>query len=557
MFFCYNVNPENYYSGKGEGMSEQNKESFHYPLFVLGDLNGFFGLMFDNMTNLAFLAFILISVFQFPSEIVYQKMFPGTALGVFFGDLVYTLMALSLAKRTKNPNVTAMPLGLDTPSTIGVAFTVLGPAFIALKNGGMPVENAAMMTWYIGMATMVLIGIIKIVFSFVGSWVQKIVPQAGLLGSLAGIGLGLIGFFPLVEVFGLPIVGMISLGIILYTIIAKINLPKNIPGVFASVVLGTGLYYILGKAGLLGVPCSFPAAEFHFGLPIPSVEFLKGLSEALKYLPIAFPFALLTVIGGINVTESAKVAGDDFKTRDILLTEAIATLIAGLCGGVAQSTPYIGHPAYKAMGSRAGYTLLTGLFIGLGGVFGYISFFVELIPKAVLAPILIFVALEIVSQAFLACPKEHAPAVAFAHLPTIARMMTIKLADPAIVPMEHFAKLLEKSEKTLPDMLVTVALGNGFILTAMLWGGFVAALIDRKFHQAITYLLICSGFTFFGIIHSAVPDGNMYLPWNLDKAVFRAIPYQFSAAYLALAILIFFLSQTKEAKEAPIANFPH
>ena len=36
------------------------------------------------------------------------------------------------------------------------------------------------------------------------------------------------------------------------------------------------------------------------------------------------------------------------------------TLVAGLCGGVAQSTPYIGQPAYKAMGARAGYTLLTG-----------------------------------------------------------------------------------------------------------------------------------------------------------------------------------------------------
>ena len=46
-----------------------------------------------------------------------------------------------------------------------------------------------MMTWYIGMATMVMIGIVKVVFSFLGQWVQKIVPQAGLLGSLAGIGL--------------------------------------------------------------------------------------------------------------------------------------------------------------------------------------------------------------------------------------------------------------------------------------------------------------------------------------------------------------------------------
>ena len=76
------------------------------------------------------------------------------------------------------------------------------------------------------------------------------------------------------------------------------------------------------------------------------------------------------MVGGINVTESARVAGDDYNTRDILLTEAVATLVAGVCGGVAQSTPYIGQPAYKRMGSRAGYTLLTGIFIGWAGCSG-------------------------------------------------------------------------------------------------------------------------------------------------------------------------------------------
>ena len=61
-----------------------------------------------------------------------------------------------------------------------------------------------MMTWYIGMATMVMIGVIKLVLSFCGGWVQKMVPQAGLLGSLAGIGLALIGFVPLLDIFGMP-----------------------------------------------------------------------------------------------------------------------------------------------------------------------------------------------------------------------------------------------------------------------------------------------------------------------------------------------------------------
>jgi AGZA family xanthine/uracil permease-like MFS transporter len=410
-------------------------------------------------------------------------------------------------------------------------------------------REAAMMTWYLGMATMVFIGIIKVIFSFLGKWVQNIVPQAGLLGSLAGIGLVLIGFIPLVDIFGMPLVGLVALGLILYSLVAGIGLPKNIPGVFAAVVLGTALYYTLGPAGWAGgTYAGAPSLEFHFGLPLPTLGFLDGLLPALKYLPIAIPFGILTIVGGINVTESARVAGDEYSTRDILLTEAVATLIAGLCGGVAQSTPYIGQPAYKRMGSRAGYTLMTGIFIGLGGMLGFVSFFVELIPRAVLAPILVFVALDIIVQAFLACPARHAPAVAFAFFPTVARLLAIKLGNPEVVTPETFRNLLSAPGKSLPETLVTVALGNGFIVTAMLWGGFLAELIDRRFRRSIAYLLVLAALSYFGIVHSASPDGEMYFPWLLT-GLMREIPAQFAVAYLALALLIFLLSRTRAARE--------
>ena len=172
---------------------DMDHSSNKYEWFALGDVNGFFGLMFDNLTVLSFLAGTLVFVFKFPADIVYSKMFPGTAFGVLVGDLVYTWMAFRLSKRTGSRLVTAMPLGLDTPSTIGMALVVLGPAFVALKAEGMSERDAATMTWYIGMATMVMIGTFKLVFSFIGQWAQRVVPQAGLLGSLAGIGLALIG----------------------------------------------------------------------------------------------------------------------------------------------------------------------------------------------------------------------------------------------------------------------------------------------------------------------------------------------------------------------------
>jgi AGZA family xanthine/uracil permease-like MFS transporter len=519
-----------------------------YRWFVIGDLNGFFGLMFDNLTVLSFLAGVLIFVFKFPADIIYTRMFPGTALGVLFGDLIYTWLAFRLAQKTGSTGVTAMPLGLDTPSTIGLVLVVLGPAFIGLKAEGHSEHDAALMTWYIGMATMIFMGLIKLIFSFFGSWVQRIVPQAGLLGSLAGIGLGLIGMTPLIDIFGLPFVGVMSLGLIFYTLVAGIRLPGKIPGVLAAVILGTAFYYLIGPTGMIGrTYAAPPPLEFHFGFPLPTLDFIKGMIPALKYLPLAIPFGILTIVGGINVTESARVAGDDYHTRDILLTEALTTLLAGICGGVAQTTPYIGQPAYKNMGSRAGYTFLTGIFVGLGGVLGYVSFIVELIPRAVLAPILVFVALDIVMQAFQAVPSRHAPAVAFAFFPTIARLLTIKLGDPETVLPDIFNKLMTVPGKALPELQVIVALGNGFIITGMLWAAFLAKLIDRRLKISALYLLLLAGFSFFGIIHSAMPDGAMYLPWNLTHSA-QQVPYQFALAYLTLAVLFLILSYTKESK---------
>src|SRR3954471_15925966 len=136
--------------------------------FALGDINGFFGLAFDNLTVLSFLAAILIGAFGFPSEIVYTKMFPGSALGVLVGDLIYTWLAVRLARRTNQP-ATAMPLGLDTPSTIGLALAVLGPAFLKLKGTGLTADAAALGAWHISIATMILIGVVKVALSFAGA----------------------------------------------------------------------------------------------------------------------------------------------------------------------------------------------------------------------------------------------------------------------------------------------------------------------------------------------------------------------------------------------------
>jgi AGZA family xanthine/uracil permease-like MFS transporter len=512
-----------------------------------GDLNGFFGLVVDNLAVMAFFASIMIGLFHFPADIVYTRMFPGTALGVLVGDGIYTWMAVRLARRTGRNDVTAMPLGIDTPTTIGLALLVLGPAFATFKERGLDDHAAAIATWHLGMAAMIVMGLLKFALSFAGAWVARVVPRAGLLGSIAGIALMLIGFLPIIEVLQVPVVGLVGLGVVLYAVVAKGRLPGAMPGVLAAVLIGLALYYSLGPMGLLGPGYHPPSAPaLRFALPVPTLGFVDGLGSTIPYLPLILPFGLLMVIGGINVTESARAAGDDYRTRDILLTEAFSTLVAGICGGVAQTTPYIGQPAYKKMGARAGYTLLTGVFVGLGGIFGYLSNLVELVPVAVLAPILVFVSIDITAQAFDATPKKHAAAVVLAFFPPIARMLAIKLGDPAYVAPDHFAHLMAATNQGMPELAVIVALGNGFIITSMVWAGFLVALIDGRIGVAITTLLVAAGMTLFGVIHSVDPGGALYLPWALT-GVARTLAFQFTSAYATLAAVLALLSLQKKS----------
>jgi AGZA family xanthine/uracil permease-like MFS transporter len=521
-----------------------------YRWATVGDVNAFFGLMLDNVMNLVILAGILIFVFRFPEELVYTRMFPGTALGVLFGDLVYTWLAFRLAAREGRSDVTAMPLGLDAPSTIGMAFTVLGPAFVAARTR-MPEPEAAVLAWQVGMACMVLIGIFKLAMAFIGGAVQAAIPKAGLLGSLAGIGIALMGTLQLGEILAEPVVGLVSLGIIFYALVARLRLPWNAPGVLVSVAVGAIVYYALGLSGLSLRPLVLPTLRFPIGLPLPTLGFIHGMPLALgQYLPMAIPFAILTVVGGINVTESARLAGDRYGTRSILLTEAIATLVAGLFGGVSQTTPYIGHPAYKAMGGRAAYTLACGLFVGLGGMLGYIPVLAQILPIACLAPILIFVAFDIVAQTFHESPADHAPAICFAMFPSVAQLVLIvmdKINGTLLWSAVDPARVVDALKVPLgfaENFGVFVQLAHGFILTAMLWGAALAFLIDRRMRATVIVLAVCSVLSFFGFMHSVLPTGGIYLPWSANLLGSRA-PFHWAAGYAALAALILALSRTR------------
>jgi AGZA family xanthine/uracil permease-like MFS transporter len=501
-------------------------ESHPYKLFRPGDLNAFFGLMLDNLTQLVILSGILIGVFGYPAELVLTRMVPGSAVGVLIGDLFYTRMAVRLAKKTGRADVTAMPLGIDTVSLFAYAFGILGPAYLA--------TNDAALSWKIGMAVIVLAGAVKAGLSFFTPHLRRIVPRAGLLGPIAAIAILLIAFFPSLKIFHHPVVGFLSLAIILVGLIGHVRLPLGIPAAFGGIAAGSAAYYVFWAAGWIESAGNGAANHaWTLALPWPTLGFLQGLPEVGPYLALAIPFAIVIVIGGTDVTESAAAGGDEYNTRDIVLADGVATILAGLCGGVVQTTPYIGQPAYKDMGGGAGYTLATGLFIGLGGMLGLLSMVVNWIPEAAVAPILIFIGVEIMAQSFSATPQKHHKAVAITFLPSIAYLVLIQINGSLGNVGSGGGHLTGESALSYHAVLV---LANGFIITSLLWGAARAKIIDRELKTAGYFLLSAGACSLFGVIHSPYADGRLFLPWRADtnEPVTMGIAYGVMAGVMLL-----------------------
>jgi AGZA family xanthine/uracil permease-like MFS transporter len=337
-------------------------------------------------------------------------------------------------------------------------------------------------------------------------------------------------------------VGLVSLTIILATLVARIELPARIPGGLVALVAGGAIYYFMLWTGTLShepAPVSV-VPRLAFMLPSPNLEWVAALRDSLQYLPVVIPFALATVIGGIDCTESAVAAGDEYSTGWVVGIEAIATLAAGLAGGVVQTTPYIGHPAYKAMGGRAAYTLATGLFIGGAGIFGYFAHIYVWVPPAAIFPILVFVGLEITAQSFHATPARHYPAVALACLPAMAYLVTI-FTTPLLGHLQSGGQTVREALGPLAVQLDTLRLlANGFIITSLLWASSLAAIIDRRLSRGGLYFGIAAVASLFGVIHSPDPGGSLVLPWPLGiwpEAELRS-PYYFAVAYAASALLL-------------------
>ncbi|WP_306115962.1 MULTISPECIES: xanthine/uracil/vitamin C permease [unclassified Roseovarius] len=478
----------------------QQGGSYSYRIFARNDFSAFWALFTDNLINLIVLSGICQFVFQMPAEIVFGRIVPGAAVAILAGVVVYTLLAKRVAER-EGRDVTALPYGISTPVMFVYLFGVIGPIYWSTQD--------AMLAWQVGIGAGFMGGIVAGLGAIIGPFLKRVTPRAGMLGTLCGIALVFIGTVPLATIFENPFVGFASMIIILWGLVGRFRLPYNIPAGLLALGVGTIVALLIGQASV-----SFEGVGFYPPLPYVG-DLIAGIQHLFanpELFLVLVPVQIYNFIETMNNVESAEAAGDHYPVALCQVTDGAGTMIGAIFGSPFPTTAYIGHPAYKRMGAHAGYVVGVGIVIPLAAFFGLLAFLNNLIPVAAAAPVLVFVALSLITNTAHSVKTDHMAAVTIAMMPHVSAFLMVKwgslmgalgaagvegipaLGDPALT-----AAMLQQGAHYSGHL----ALSQGAILTGLIWGAIVASIIDGDFRNAGGFALAASVMAMFGIIHGA------------------------------------------------------
>jgi len=305
------------------------------------------------------------------------------------------------------------------------------------------------------------------------------------------------------------------------------------------VVIGTIAAWIGEFSGLEHVvdPAAVTAAFSAFGLhpPLPSLNFITGLANIAPLLVTAIPLGIYNFTEGMNNVESASAAGDSYDLRKILLADGIGAMVGSVLGSPFPPAVYIGHPGWKSVGGRIGYSLATGVVVAFVCFFGITALLLAVVPLVAILPILLYIGLVIGAQAFEATPPRHAPAVILALLPNIANWCQSQI-DGALGAAGTSAQAVGL-DKLAGNGVIYQGMqlfGGGATLAGLILGAIACFIIDRQFDKAAIYAGIGAVLAFFGFINGTELAFGNSAPVALGYAVLGVVCLAFGRAKLSV-----------------------
>jgi AGZA family xanthine/uracil permease-like MFS transporter len=475
--------------------------------FVRGDIDGFFGLALDNLIQVLVILALVEHVLGFAPALIYGKLLPGVGVSLIVGNLFYAWQARRLALKTGRADVCALPYGINTVSLFAFVFLVMLPVKVAAEAQGASREAASDLAYRAGVIAAVGSGLIEAGGSWAVAWLRRTAPRAALLATLAGIAVTFIAIDFLFRTFASPLVAFLPLGIVLLTYFGRVRFPWGLPGGLVAVTVGTLLAWLTPLRDWDAATWATATAQLRLWVPeLQAGALWHGFSEGhfTQYFVVILPMGLFNLIGSVQNLDSAGAAGDDYPTVPSLLANGAGTLLGAAFGSPFPTTIYIGHPGWKALGARIGYSALNAVFFSVLCASGAAALVGYLVPVEAGMAIVLWIGIVMVAQAFQASPREHAPAVAVGLLPGIAAWGAFMLKRGLVAGgVENFGpELLERLTRTGVLAHGAFALEQGFLITSMIWAAITAELIDKRWTRAALWALSGAVLSALGFIHT-------------------------------------------------------
>ncbi|SHJ17480.1 putative MFS transporter, AGZA family, xanthine/uracil permease [Clostridium amylolyticum] len=477
------------------------------PLFKKADLDASIGVFFDGFSKVIVAIAILVGTFGLDKSIVFGTIMPGLLVGVVLLNGGLWLYYRNIAKQRKDPDLTAIPAGLQAGRMFIWLFSIMLPVFASTGD--------AVLAFKVGVFANFVGSVVFIIGAFVVPKLLKIVPSGALFGSLAGGAMAFLILQSMDGVLKMPVVGWLSLTVLFVIYLGKIN--TKLPAALIAIVIGSAIAWITGAMGIGAVKDSLSNVSVY--LPKLTLYAFSSdvISTTITYLPIIIVFSISEVITGIQGVEQARECGDDFfTTTQPLVIAGTANLISAFVGNPLSLGLYWGYPGWKKMKSGTGYHLGIVILYSLVCLTGLTAIINAFIPEATVLPILIFVGISSYSQAFDVVTKKYYPAVILASLPVVMDFVVSKMAKDALPGFTVFQP------------------GSAFI--GLIVGCIFVYVIDNNWRNAAITNIVALGLALIGMIHS---PGILFTDGYVFQTNFVIVYAVSAAAFFVMHILKF------------------
>ena len=329
-----------------------------------GDWNALFGFGTNILVNLLVLTGLLQFVLKMPTELVFGRILPALGLMMFLSTGYYAWLAYQLAKKTGRDDVCALPSGISVPHMFVVTFVIMLPIAIADRRSGA------------GLGGRPRLGVLPELHPDDRRLRRPLDPPHHPARRAARHARRRLDRLHL-DAPGVRDVphpgdrhrllrGSSSSPGSAACAIRAASRPASSPSSSAWSSPGARPRSAIPIGGISAVGAHRRAfANFGFSLPTPGHR--PRLQDGFQYLGVilvtAIPFGIYDLVEAMDNVESAEAAGDHYPTTRVLTADGVVSLIGCLMGNPFINAVYIGHPGWKAMGGRIGYSFATGIMV--------------------------------------------------------------------------------------------------------------------------------------------------------------------------------------------------